>query len=308
MQKAIKHSWTYSLRVLVAGALMGLANLVPGVSGGTMILACGVYEDFVGTVSAFTTARIKRSHVFFAALIAVSAGAVILMLAGPTEYLVRSQRAAMYSLFIGLAWGGIPLVWSQVSRWRRKEFISLGAALALMAVVALIKPSGGAIKSTPYFFLGGVLGSSAMVLPGISGAYVLMVMQLYEPILGAIHSLKQAISARTLSGVEFGVLIPVGVGVVAGIAAFSNAINFMLKRFRDPVTAFLLGLLIGAVFGLFPFDPVATAVSWQMPAELSAPMAALSGGASIVTPLQLAACSGLLVTGMLCSYGLSRIK
>ena len=294
--------------MLVAGGLMGLANLVPGVSGGTMILACGVYEDFVGTVSAFTTARAKGQHVLFAALIAASAGAVIVMLAGPTEHLVVSHRAAMYSLFIGLAWGGIPLVRSQVTRWRVKEVVCLVAGLALMAVVAVIQPAGGAIKSTPYFFVGGVLGSSAMVLPGISGAYVLMVMRLYEPILGAVHSLKEAMAARSMAGVEFGIIIPVALGVVAGIVAFSNAIHFMLKRFRNPVTAFLLGLLIGAVFGLFPFNPIVSITSWGMPAHQVLPLAFLYGVGRIVTAAQIAVCLGLLAAGMLCSYGLSRIK
>jgi len=304
----IEHSIAYYLRVLVAGTLMGLANLVPGVSGGTMILACGVYEDFVAAVSAFTTLRIRKNHVIFVALIAMSAGGIILVLAGSVKRLVELHRPEMYSLFIGLAWGGVPLVMSHISRWRNKERLCLVAGLALMLAIALIEPTKGQVRSIPYYVLGGVFGSSAMVLPGISGAYVLMIMKLYEPILGAVHSFKEALSARAFSQIPFGIIIPVGIGVVVGIVAFSNAINFLLKRYRNTVTAFLLGLLIGAVFGLLPFSPLMSMASWNMDRPVRNVLGYVVHGGAIATPLQVLGCFGLLALGAVGSYSLSRVK
>jgi putative membrane protein len=109
---------------------------------------------------------------------------------------------------------------------------------------------GGASSSgTGLLFVAGLLGASAMVLPGISGAYMLLILGQYEPILDALHALKGGEVSGTLA-----VVAPVGIGVVAGIVGVSNLIRWALVRHEDLTLGFLLGLLIGSVVGIFPFQ------------------------------------------------------
>ena len=121
---------------------MGLANLVPGISGGTMLLASGVYPAFIAAIAEITTFRFRLRSVVLLAVVAAAAAAAILSLAGPTRTLVIEQRWVMYSLFIGLTLGGVPLV------WRLARPISPGlvagalAGFAVMTAMAL-SPAGG---------------------------------------------------------------------------------------------------------------------------------------------------------------------
>lgn len=251
-------------RGALGGVLMGLANLVPGISGGTMLLAAGVYPEFVGAIAEFTTLRFRiRSIVIFSA-IAGCAALAILLGAGPVKHLVVHQRWAMYSVFIGLTLGGVPLVW-RMGRPVPPGF-SAGAiaGFAVMVLMAFSRAGGGAGgHSTGLLFLGGVAGASAMILPGVSGGYLLLLLGQYLPILGAVEMLKLGLLGDAAAGQarDFGlvlesmrVVIPVGVGVVVGIVGVSNLIKWLLDRFEKPTLGVLFGLLLGAVAGLWPFQ------------------------------------------------------
>ncbi|MBM3317735.1 MAG: DUF368 domain-containing protein, partial [Candidatus Eisenbacteria bacterium] len=98
------------LRAAFGGLLSGVANLVPGISGGTMLLAAGIYPRFVRAVAAVSTLRLQAGPIALLAVVALSTGAAILLLAGPIKELVVHQRWIMYSLFIGLTLGGLPVV------------------------------------------------------------------------------------------------------------------------------------------------------------------------------------------------------
>lgn len=251
---------TLVLRSALGGLLMGLANLVPGISGGTMLLAAGVYPTFIASIAELTTLRIRLRAVIALGSIAGAAGASILLLAGTMRSLVVDERWVMYSLFIGLTLGGVPLVW----RLARPASIGLitGTVLAFSAMVAMAlgteaQRSGAA---DPLLLgLSGLAGASAMILPGVSGGYLLLLLGQYEPILGAIDGLKEGLmSAGGPSGDLLGpsllTLLPVGVGVLLGIVGVSNAVRWLLDRFEKPTLGVLLGLLLGSVVGLYPFQ------------------------------------------------------
>lgn len=239
---------------------MGLANLVPGISGGTMLLSAGVYPEFIGAIAEITTFRFRPRSILLLGCVVAMAGTAILLFAGPTKDLVVDHRWVMYSLFIGLTLGGVPIVW----RLARPMSSGLGAGaslgLAAMVLMAVSQPAGGAGASSSYLmlFLAGVAGASAMILPGVSGGYLLLLLGQYLPILSAVDDFKTGLLGNPIdwglvvSAVKVG--FPVGLGVVLGVVGVSNLLRLLLDRYRKPTLGALLGLLLGAVVGLWPFQ------------------------------------------------------
>ena len=244
------------------GVLMGLANLVPGISGGTMLLAAGVYPNFVNAVAELTKLKFRKASLAVLAAVVVSALAAILLLAGLVKDFVVEQRWVAYSIFIGLTLGGLPIVWRLIKSGSREVWAGAAGGFAAMAGIALWQASGdtGVGASTAGFglmFAAGIAGASAMILPGISGGYLLLVMGVYVAILSGVDQVKVALKAGDSSALMdplLGVVLPVGLGVVVGVAAVSNLIRWLLDRHERPTLGVLLGLLVGAVVGLWPFQ------------------------------------------------------
>ncbi len=246
------------IRGVTGGVLMGLANLVPGISGGTMLLAAGVYPGFIGAIAEVTTLRFRPRSLVLLGAIAGSAALAILLLAGVMRGLVIDQRWIMYSIFIGLTLGGVPLVW-RLAR-PATPAVYLGAIAAFLLMLTMQLGFGGPQGSEPsilFLLLSGLAGASAMILPGVSGGYLLLLLGQYENILGAVDTLKQGLLGGpdiSLVMSSMGVVIPVGVGVVIGIVGVSNLLKWLLDRFAKATLGALLGLLLGAVIGLWPFQ------------------------------------------------------
>ena len=251
----------WGLRCLLGGALMGLANLVPGISGGTMLLAAGIYPRFIQALADLSGLRFRKSSFLVLGLVGVAAMAAILLGAGPVKDAVVQHRWAMYSLFIGLTLGGVPVLW-QMARPASNAFWSGAVAgLVVMAALAWLQiegaSSGANREGVAMMFIAGVAGASAMILPGVSGGYLLLVLGVYVPVLSGIDGLKQALKSGDLASASeplVGVVLPVGVGVAIGILVVSNLIKIVLQRYEQPTLGVLMGLLVGAVFGLWPFQ------------------------------------------------------
>lgn len=246
-------------RSVIGGILMGLANLVPGISGGTMLLAAGVYPGFIKAIAEITTLRFNPRSLVLLGAIAGSAILAILLLAGVMRDLVIEQRWIMYSIFIGLTLGGVPLVWKLARPATPAVFIGAAGAFLLMLAMQL-GFGGGAQGGDPSLFfmlLSGLAGASAMILPGVSGGYLLLLLGQYENILGAVDTLKQGLLGgpdMPLVMSSMSVVIPVGIGVVIGIVGVSNLLKWLLDRYAKATLGALLGLLLGAVIGLWPFQ------------------------------------------------------
>lgn len=247
-------------RSVVGGVLMGLANLVPGISGGTMLLASGVYPRFIRAIAEVSTLRFRRLSLWVLGLVVASAVVSILAFAGAVKGLVVEHRWAMYSLFIGLTLGGVPVVWKMAKPADARLWTGAALGFLVMAVIAVAQAAGGeaaADRSGPLMmFLAGLAGASAMILPGISGGYLLLVLGVYVPILAAIDAFKEALKAGDIGammGPGLAVVLPVGVGVVVGVSLVSNLLRALLSRFEKMTLGALLGFLVGAVVGLWPF-------------------------------------------------------
>ena len=241
---------------------MGLANLVPGISGGTMLLAAGIYTDFINAVAEVSTLRFRRRSVVVLLAVTASAAGAIVLLAGVVKNLVVDHRWLMYSVFIGLTLGGIPVIWRLIRRSTKAVWVGAVVGFALMAALAIVQQRqlGAAVDGVSGTFMlcvAGVAGASAMILPGVSGGYLLLVLGQYIPILTAIDTLKEGLQGGdmgTVFSVVVTVVLPVGIGVLVGIVGVSNLLRLLLRRYEKATLGVLLGLLLGAVVGLWPFQ------------------------------------------------------
>lgn len=318
-------AWPVMLvRAVVGGLLMGLANLVPGISGGTMLLATGIYPAFIRAIAAVTLLRFRLRELMVLAAVVLSAGLAILLLAGTVKDLVVDHRWLMYSLFIGLTLGGVPVLLRMIGRdGGRAVRVGAIAGFVAMAGLASAQAFGGGTAGSDasnvfLLFLAGVAGASAMILPGVSGGYLLLLLGQYIPILNAIETLRQALSDRAVAeilAVGISVLTPVGLGVVTGVCVVSHLLRFMLDRWRSATLGVLLGLLLGAGVGLWPFQrgvppEVGDLFKGQIMTETT--IAELSPDAYPnvyfrPTAGQAAGALGLILVGFMITAGVSRI-
>lgn len=249
-----------TIRSLFGGLLMGLANLVPGISGGTMLLAAGIYPNFIEALADVTILRFRFKSLLVLACVVASAGLGILLFAGSLKELVLDHRWIMYSIFIGLTLGGLPIVWRLAKPASSGLIISVIVAFCGMVVLAILQANGVmGTGSSNFAMLGmaGLAGASAMILPGLSGSYLLLLMGQYVPILSAVDEFKEALKARDFTAAmdpAFSVLLPVGIGVVAGVIIVGNLLKWLLHHYQKETLGLLIGLLLGSVIGLWPFQ------------------------------------------------------
>jgi putative membrane protein len=249
------------LRATLGGSLMGLANLVPGISGGTMLLASGIYPFFMRAVAELSSLRFRRASMAILAVTVVSALTAILLFAGLVQAAVVEHRYLMYSLFIGLTLGGIPVVWGMARPVSPPVFVGAAAGFLAMAAIAYVQLVGAdesAVREGFWLYLvAGVAGGSAMILPGISGGYILLVIGVYVPVLVAVDQVKVALRAGDLGAVfgePMGVILPIGVGMILGIGVVSRLFEAALRKYEKLTMGVLLGFLGGSVLGLYPFQ------------------------------------------------------
>ena len=250
------------VRGVVGGVMMGLANLVPGISGGTMLVATGVYTRFINAIAEVSTFKFRLGSLVTLACVVGSAVAAIVLLAGPVKDLVIDQRWIMYSLFIGLTLGGLPVVWQMAKPGTRSLWVGAACGFLAMAGLAYFQQYAGGTGGSEHtgwvmMLVAGGAGASAMILPGVSGGYLLLVLGVYVPILGAISDCKSAIGSSdwaALGEPALDVVLPLSIGVVIGIVGVSLILKMLLSLAPKPTLGVLLGLLVGAVIGLFPFQ------------------------------------------------------
>jgi putative membrane protein len=235
------------IRTIMAGVLMGIANLIPGVSGGTMILAVGLYEEFIDSVADITAFRFSRQRIAFLVVLIGFAAVAIVVLSSVILYLLLWHSSLMFSLFIGLTLGGTPVLLGMIGRLSTRVVVAALAGFLLMAGIAMLQSGAAIPQNTVMDLVSGVVGSTTMVLPGISGSYMLLVLNQYDRVVGAVADLR----GGAMDSIK--ILAPVGLGVLIGIVGLSNLLKVLLRRFEKITLGFLLGMLLGSVLGLWPF-------------------------------------------------------
>ena len=267
------------IKSILKGMLIGIANIIPGVSGGTMMVSMGIYDKLIHCITHLFS-EFKES-VKFLFPIAIGMGIAIIASAFGLEWLFESFPVQANLLFIGLILGSLPIMWKNVKGSRMKAG-HLIAALAFFALVVGMAAFGGtegaaanltfSIVNVLKLFLVGIVASATMVIPGVSGSMVLMLMGFYQPILSAITDFIEALTSFDMDGIfaGIGILAPFGIGVVAGVFAVAKVVEIIFEKF--PLYAYW------AIIGLVVASPVAIA--------LMGGFAALSGmGAMMIVHL-----------------------
>jgi putative membrane protein len=250
-----------AVKSIVCGSLMGLANLVPGVSAGAVLLATGIFQSFINAMADLAKFRFRVRPVALLGFLGVGWVCAVLLGAGVVKGLVVEHRWIMYSLFVGLTLGGVPLVWQ--ARSERTPSFWIGAVVGFVIMAGLgaaqvlgVNIAGTERSSVMLLVIGGLLAAGATVLPGGSGTFVLLLMGLYVPVLSAVSEVKSALVARDIAALmtQAQVLAPLAVGMGLGLVTVSIITKWALAKHPRPTSGLLLGLLIGSVVGLLPFQ------------------------------------------------------
>ena len=250
-------------RAAFGGILMGLGNIVPGVSSGTMLLVAGVYQYFLNAIAEVSTLKFRPASLAVLATILACAGLAILLLAGPVVAAMLQYRWQTYAVFIGLTLGGAPIVWKLARPASASLWVGFAGGIVFMALFGAMEFMGWGIKpvGTPpmwAFFLGGLVAGAATILPGIGGGFFLLILGQFVHLLASVDEVKQALGARDIAAAmaTWKVLVPAGLGVVVGVVTVSHLLRFLMSRYEKATYGVLLGLLVGCVFGLWPFENV----------------------------------------------------
>jgi putative membrane protein len=267
------------ISVFVKGALVGIANIIPGVSGGTFALILGIFDRIIEAINGIGAGTIKVAFQFiqsgfrgkgrenfvaewrrldatFLVLLAFGAIAAILSSSFLIDYLLKAHYSPTLAFFVGLILPSIAIPWSMMDR---RGIILLWAipGIALTMGISLVMPDSAAgSDSLLLSFLTGAIAISAMILPGLSGSYVMLVMGQYQNVLNKLTSLQRGLALGQTDVEAILWLAALAAGMVVGIILFARLLNFLLAKSRSATMAFLIGLLIGSLWVLWPFKEI----------------------------------------------------
>ena len=270
--------------IAVKGACMGAADVIPGVSGGTIAFIMGIYDRFVGAIAAINAEALKlllrgRLREFwkhidggFLTSIILGIGISVVGLAGLMQMLLADFPIQTWAFFFGLIVASSIFILRGISGWAWKDggFLALGVVLGV--VICTLSPT-----QTPdalwFIFLSGALAICAMILPGISGSFILLILGKYQYIMGTITTLVGNIGAlwgsseasSTLFWESLAVMAVFGVGAVVGILGFSKFLHWLLARWNKETLIVLAGFIIGSLVKVWPWSNTEAIVRSQFP-------------------------------------------
>lgn len=272
------------LLITVKGACMGAADVIPGVSGGTIAFIMGIYDEFVGSIARIDTEAVKMllsgrirdfwKHINgnFLVSIICGIGLSVIALAGLMQMLLSDYPIQTWAFFFGLIVASSIFILKGISGWKLREALFLVFGIVLGIVVCTLSPT-----QTPdalwFIFLSGAIAICAMILPGISGSFILLILGKYQYIMGVITDL--------VSGVDLGrnllIMGVFGIGAVVGILSFSKLLHWLLARWNKETLIVLAGFIIGSLVKVWPWNNSEAIVTSQFP-ELAAMAETLPDG------------------------------
>lgn len=239
--------------VVLKGIGMGAANVIPGVSGGTIALITGIFERIINAMKSLDGTAVKLlfkgkikeliEYIDFYFLVAVFTGMLISIfsLARLFEYLFNNYPVYIWSYFFGLILASVYFVGKTIEKWKTSVIIAFIIGTAIAVTLSFLNP---AVQNDSFLYLiiCGVVAICSMILPGLSGSFVLVLMGNYELVM--IHAIND---------LNLKVIIPVGIGAIAGLIAFSHFLSWILKKYKDQTIAVLTGFILGSLSIIWPW-------------------------------------------------------
>ena len=251
MNRKFKDYFIVSLK----GVAMGAADVVPGVSGGTIAFISGIYEELIASINKvnFNTFKVFKNQGFvamwksingnFLLSLLLGIGISIISLAKLIRYLLETQPVLIWAFFFGLVLASIIHVAKQINKWSVISVLLLLIGAFVAYYITTLVPQTTEVSGL-YVFLSGALAICAMILPGISGSYILLLLGMYKPVLDAIHEK------------DFRLLAILGIGAVVGILSFSRLLKWLFDHYKNLTLATLTGFIIGSLNKIWPWKKV----------------------------------------------------
>lgn len=250
-------NWLRHLRIALIGFCMGAADLVPGVSGGTVAFVCGIYDRLINGIKTFDANLLRlilggrfreawhQVPVVFLVTLGGGLLTAIFSLSQLLASLFRTHPIELWAFFFGLVLGSIALLIVETWRWRVQDGVAF--LLAAAGTYWLVGLQSIQTPATPaYLFIAGFIAISAMILPGISGSYLLVIMGKYQQVLDAVNS-------RDLLSLAFFTS-----GIIAGVLSLVRLISWLLRQWRQTTLVALTGIMAGALRTVWPWKQVLT--------------------------------------------------
>jgi len=253
-QRNLVHYLVISLK----GMAMGAADVVPGVSGGTIAFISGIYEELLTSISSVNlkTLKLLKAKGFLAAWKAINGNFLIALLLGIftsiislaklISWLLENKPILVWSFFFGLVLASILYIGKQITKWTVLTVILFLAGAAIAYYITTLQPLISENSSPLFLFLAGALAICAMILPGISGSFILVLLGAYKPVLDAIHNK------------DFKLLAILVMGAVVGLLSFSKFLKWLFNHYKNLTLAVLTGFILGSLNKIWPWKQTLT--------------------------------------------------
>jgi len=249
----MKRSFKEYVVISLKGMAMGAADVVPGVSGGTIAFISGIYEELLNSISSFNFSLINvfKNEGFKSVWIKVNGNFLVslfvgilisvLSLAKLIESMLENHPIVIWSFFFGLVLASIIYIGKQITKWTKGSVLCLILGAILAFYITTLNPMVSANSSPWFLFLAGMIAICAMILPGISGSFILVLLGAYKPVLNALNT-KDFVS-----------IIIFLVGAVLGLLSFSRILKWLFSTYKNYTLATLTGFIIGSLNKIWPW-------------------------------------------------------
>jgi len=243
----VKHLWLY-----LKGIAVGSADVVPGVSGGTIAFITGVYTELLDSIKAVNLQALiilfkqgpkaawKAINGTFLVTLLAGILTAILTLAKVIHYLLDQHAVLLWSFFFGLILASSLHMAKQIKHWQPTTFMALFVGALIAAIISIASPTS-IEASYLNIFIAGSIAICAMILPGISGSFILLLMGLYAPVLAAVK------------GFQLDIMLIFALGAVLGLMLFSRLLSWLLHHYQDLMFSLLTGFMLGALLKVWPW-------------------------------------------------------
>ena len=241
------------LRIFFCGILMGIADAIPGISGGTIALLLGIYEELIGSISNFNInlfQNLKKKGIKYCwnkingnFLLSLISGVLLSLVSFVKIFSILIQKYPLFiwSFFLGLILATLFVINRNIKKWDIVNFILIFIFAFLTILLSIINPTISENINLFYILISGIIASSAMILPGISGSLILVILGVYTLIINALNNL------------EYNIILVFLIGCLIGIINFSKIIKWLFYNYRDYTFSIMLGLVIGSIYTVWPW-------------------------------------------------------